>query len=80
MIPMDRLRLMPNPVETFGNSFKPVCPRPFFLAVGRLNQQKAFDILIKAYASARLQSALPPLLILGKGRGLPLKSKSKDMD
>ena len=58
---------MPNPVETFGNSSKLVSSRPFFLAVGRLNQQKAFDILIKAYARARCQSVLPPLLIIGKG-------------
>lgn len=67
IVPKNRLRFIPNPVETFGNSSKPVCSSPFFLAVGRLNQQKAFDILIKAYASARLQAALPPLLIVGKG-------------
>ena len=67
IIPKDRLRFLPNPVATFRNSSKPVCPHPFFLAVGRLNQQKAFDVLIKAYASACLQSALLPLFILGKG-------------
>ena len=67
LVPADRLRLVPNPVRTFDPANIAVMAEPFFLAIGRLDQQKAFDTLIDAYAIARRQSSLPPLLILGKG-------------
>ena len=67
LVPAERLRLIPNPVRTFEPPKKPVMAEPFFLAVGRLHRQKAFDTLIEAYAIARRESSLPPLLILGTG-------------
>ena len=53
LVPAEKLRLVQNPVRTFDTPTSHVMAEPFFLAVGRLDQQKAFDTLIEAYAIAR---------------------------
>ena len=67
LVPAEKLRLVQNPVRTFDTPKSHVMAEPFFLAVGRLDQQKAFDTLIEAYAIARQETNLPSLLIVGKG-------------
>lgn len=67
LVPADRLRLVQNPIRTFTPPKLPILAEPFFLAIGRLDRQKAFDTLIKAYAIALRRATLPTLLIIGKG-------------
>ncbi len=43
---------------------------PFILAVGRMEKQKGFDLLIEAYAQSRCKDKIP-LLILGEGSQRP---------
>ncbi|EPJ56251.1 MAG: hypothetical protein OFPI_00410 [Osedax symbiont Rs2] len=65
----------PNPVvckELFDkseiNSENFSHPRPYFCAVGRLCEQKGFDLLLRSYAKALiLDKNLPDLIIVGSG-------------
>lgn len=41
---------------------------PYLVAVGRLEPQKGFDILLRAYARLRAQGVALPLVIVGTGR------------
>lgn len=40
---------------------------PFMVAVGRLEPQKGFDVLLSAYAEVRRKGVLMPLVIVGEG-------------
>jgi len=42
--------------------------KPHIVAVGRLEYQKGFDVLLRAYAALRENPDLPNLVILGEGR------------
>ena len=47
----DKLAWLPNPVRNPGPSLGPLdVRRPFFLAAGRLDAQKAYDVLLTAFA------------------------------
>ena len=75
-IPLDRIQVIYNPIVTsdlFEKS-KSIIEHPWFnsgeppvvLAVGRLTNQKAFDVLIRAFAKVRKNHQVR-LLILGEG-------------
>src|SRR5450759_476144 len=80
MIPREQIRVIYNPVvspELFDRSTA-VFEHPWFrggqppvvLAVGRLTTQKAFDVLIQAFAQVR-RTRSARLLILGEGEERP---------
>lgn len=62
-----RVHVIPNPL------IMPVAPRSergrgdYLLAVGRLDAQKGFDVLLRAYAVAVRDGLSVPLVILGEG-------------
>lgn len=63
----EKLLWLPNPLRRAGEATKTgEARKPFFLAVGRLDTQKAYDILLTAFAEvARDRDA--DLVILGSG-------------
>ena len=74
----DRIAVLPNPVDLEGIRAaqnnpphqNPSCWRgvgPHLLAVGRLTQEKGFDMLLEALATIRRQSPGADLIILGAG-------------
>ena len=79
-IPQDLIQVIYNPVVTSGLRSKSEMPLehrwfkdgvpPVVLAVGRLTDQKAFDVLIHAFSLAR-KHRLAHLLILGEGENRP---------
>ncbi len=75
-MPLERIQVIYNPIvtpELFEKSqakldhpwYQPGQP-PVMLAIGRLTAQKAFDVLLKAFAEARKERELH-LVILGEG-------------
>lgn len=69
----NRISFCPNAVvtdELLSDSRAPLpvgLPSTFWLGVGRLAEQKGFDLLLSAYAMALRSSALPDLVIAGDG-------------
>jgi exopolysaccharide biosynthesis WecB/TagA/CpsF family protein len=68
-----RIKHCPNAVVTEQLSAKAACPLPahlpsnYLLAVGRLTEEKGFDLLLTAYAKALSQRPLPDLVLVGAG-------------
>ena len=56
--------------------------KPYFIAVGRLVEQKGFDILLQAYAKAlNIITKLPTLVILGEGEdSQTLQNQAKSLN
>jgi glycosyltransferase involved in cell wall biosynthesis len=63
----DRVAVIPNPVVLRVDAEGPTEPGRFILAVGRLDHQKGFDTLIRAYAVAASRGLMEELVILGEG-------------
>lgn len=67
-VPAEKLLWLANPLRRAGENSKPLDPRkPFFLAVGRLDAQKAYDVLLAAFAGIAGERADIELVILGHG-------------
>ena len=77
-VPESRLSVLPNPVDTEALCVaNPAPPEawpdcgPHLLAVGRLSQEKGFDLLLKSLAIVRKQFPSADLLIAGSGSEEP---------
>jgi GalNAc-alpha-(1->4)-GalNAc-alpha-(1->3)-diNAcBac-PP-undecaprenol alpha-1,4-N-acetyl-D-galactosaminyltransferase len=67
-VPAERLLWLPNPLRRAAETSQPLAARkPFFLAAGRLDVQKAYDILLKAFAEVAHGRDHVELVILGDG-------------
>lgn len=68
-----KIRVLPNPVMNFsfsslsGEDYRELESGPHLLAVGRLVQEKGFDLLLTAFAKVREQFPHAHLTILGTG-------------
>ena len=64
----DKLAWLPNPVRNPSPSLEPLdVRRRFFLAAGRLDAQKAYDVLLTAFAQVAAARSDVDLVILGQG-------------
>lgn len=66
-VPCRRLRLVPNPLRTPQSDTTMAIDASVILSVGRLHSQKAYDILLAAFAKSRLFLNGWCLIILGEG-------------
>jgi glycosyltransferase involved in cell wall biosynthesis len=66
-VPEAKLRHIPNPLSPRLDPWTPDTENPFVLAVGRLNRQKGFDVLLDAFAVFAPQHEGWRLMILGEG-------------
>jgi len=73
----ERIAVLPNPVDTEGVRAARNSPSlwsgdgPHLLAVGRLEREKGFDLLLEALAAVRRQFPNADLMIAGAGREGP---------
>ena len=66
-VPEVKLRHIPNPLPPRSDMWTPDADDPFVLAVGRLNRQKGFDVLLDAFALFAPRHEDWRLVILGEG-------------
>ena len=67
-VPPRKLLWLPNPLRRAGEASRQLAPRkPFFLAAGRLDGQKAYDVLLEAFAQVAREPDNVELVILGNG-------------
>ena len=71
----DRLRVVPNPVSAWPQPRRKTGELLHVTAVGRLTEQKGFDILLDAYAAIGSAAAGTRLLLYGEG---PLRDALED--
>ena len=66
-VPRERLAFAPNPLPAPPPGEAAPKSGPFFLAIGRLHRQKAYDVLLQAFA--RIAPTFPQwrLVVLGEG-------------
>ena len=72
-----KVRVIPNPLEVdwirvraaepLPDWAEPIFERPVVLGVGRLSDEKGFDVLIRAHAALRARGVDHHLLLLGEG-------------
>ena len=73
-VPAEKLLWLPNPLRRAGEAAKSGSARkPFFLAAGRLDTQKAYDVLLTAFAEVARDHDVD-LVILGSG---PLRGDAR---
>lgn len=73
-VPAEKLLWLPNPLRRARETAKiEAAPKPFFLTVGRLDTQKAYDVLLTAFADV-VRDRDAELVILGSG---PLRETLK---
>lgn len=66
-VPRDRLRLLPNPVRQAPGHSVAETSGQVILAVGRLHPQKAYDVLLPAFAAFHANHPGWRLMVLGDG-------------
>ncbi len=66
-VPVAKLRHIPNLLPPHLDPWAPDAENPFVLAVGRLNRQKGFDVLLDAFALFAPRHKDWRLVILGEG-------------
>ena len=67
-VPSERLLWLPNPLRRAGETSPAIATlKPFFLAAGRLDVQKAYDSLLKAFAEVAYGRGDVELVVLGSG-------------
>jgi len=66
-VPKAKLAVVPNPLRQAPSSSAAAKDRPTLLAVGRLHPQKGFDVLLEAFAKARVGREDWRLVVLGEG-------------
>jgi glycosyltransferase involved in cell wall biosynthesis len=72
-VEIERITVLPNPVDFDGiraaknDPSRWTGPGPHLLAIGRLSQEKGFDLLLQAFAAVRLRFPHADLLIAGAG-------------
>ena len=66
-VDVEKLKYTPNPVVIPDNIIAIHYQKPFFLAVGRLDEQKAYDIILQAFSKSKARSEGWGLTILGDG-------------
>jgi len=79
VVPRSRIKVIPNPVgEQFSSREDDThaARKPVVLAVGRLTQQKGFDLLIKAFRVVVARHPTWSLVIVGRG---PQEAELKDL-
>jgi glycosyltransferase involved in cell wall biosynthesis len=73
-VPNEQIVVLPNPVDLEGilaARDAPLAwngPGPHLLAVGRLSQEKGFDLLLEAFAALRERYPVADLILVGSGR------------
>ena len=80
-VPAEKLLWLPNPLRRAGETARSLRARkPFFLAAGRLDPQKAYDVLLSAFAQVSRDRDDVDLVILGNGplRGT-LEGQARDL-
>jgi GalNAc-alpha-(1->4)-GalNAc-alpha-(1->3)-diNAcBac-PP-undecaprenol alpha-1,4-N-acetyl-D-galactosaminyltransferase len=66
-VPRERMIWLPNPLRTAPPNLAPVAESGFFLAVGRLQGQKGYDVLLSAFADVVAAMPQARLVVLGEG-------------
>jgi len=74
-VPRRKLALAPNPLREAPSAERAAKTGPTVLAVGRLHPQKGFDLLLEAFARARVKFPDWRLVVLGEG---DLKDQLRD--
>lgn len=66
-VPRAKLRMVVNPLVAPAEGSAAAFAAPTVLAIGRLTRQKAFDVLLEAFAQSRCSAKGWRLLIVGQG-------------
>lgn len=80
-LPTERVHVIPNPLRSLPKPRLGDCDHNSILAMGRLDPQKGFDLLLRAFARSQLAKAGWCLTILGEGpERLPLEQLARELE